>query len=165
MASSRREKSILRKQVEELQRKRLAESDIISITEFRNVEYIVQIPNVLVVEPDEATRLGMKRVLESEGYEVTLAEDGIELSKAMESRAFDLVILETSIPWVDGFELCALIKGNQQVNPVPVILTAEKPSKIDIEKGFASGCDDFVAKPFEVEDLSKVLINKMKRSI
>lgn len=164
MSSNRRDKSLLRKQVEELQRKKVAQSDIISITEFRNVEYLVQIPHVLVVEPDESVRHGMKRLLETEGYEVTLAEDGLELAKAMEARAFDLIIIDAQNQWVDGYELCSLVKGNPQVGNVPVLITADKPDQDEIKKAFGAGCDDIALKPFDVSVLKKFFTEDLKKS-
>jgi CheY-like chemotaxis protein len=108
-------------------------------------------------------RNAMKRILEHEGYKVVLAEDAMALSKVLDTVQLDLILLDINLPWVDGFELCAILKQHPSLRKVPVVLISGRRSKEDVEKGFAAGCDDYISKPFEIENMSQVVAKALNR--
>ncbi|MDA9950979.1 response regulator [Oligoflexaceae bacterium] len=147
----------IRKNVEMLKRQRLKENKVVSISEFRDVTPQAQLHRVLVVDDDEVMRAAMKRVLEAQGYVVVLAADGLELSKNLENATFDMILLDINLPWVDGYELCSLIKNHSVLGSVPLIMVSGNKDEESIEKGFEAGCDDYVTKPFEVDKLTNAI--------
>lgn len=152
----RKERS-LRKQVEALKKAKLASGKIVRLSDFKKLAETARQETILVVDDDEVIRNGLTRILESEGYRVVVAEDGLELSKVLENVVMDLILLDINLPWVDGFELCHLIKNNELFKSLPIILISASKSECDLEKGFAAGCDGFISKPFEVDGLIGVI--------
>jgi DNA-binding response OmpR family regulator len=143
----------LRKQVEALKKAKLASGKVVKLSDFRELDEVSRPETILVVDDDEVIRNGLTRILEGEGYHVIVAEDGMELSKVLESVAMDLILLDVHLPWVDGFELCSLIKGHDLFKGLPLILISASKTEEDLKKGFASGCDDYICKPFNIERL------------
>ena len=151
----------LRRKVEDLKRQKITGRKVVNLCEFRDLRDASESRTVLVVDDDEVMRSGLKRVLESEGYQVIVAQDGLELSKVLETTQLDLVLLDVNLPWVDGYELCQLIKGHQSLQKVPLILVSSRNSKADVEKGFDCGCTDYITKPFEIDYIIEIVKNAL----
>ena len=147
----------LRRQVESLKRQKLRESKVVSLDEFRGLKKNVETKTILVVDDEEIMRNALKRILEAEGYKVLLAGDGLELSKTLETTKLDMVLLDINLPWVDGYELCRLIKGHSLLKQTPVIMCSARKTKEEIDKGFEAGADDFITKPFDIDMMTKVI--------
>lgn len=148
---------VLRRQIESIKRKRVASSSVVSLEDYRELKKTVDPRTILVVDDDEVMRKALKRILEQEGYNVILAEDGMELSKVLENRRLDLILLDVNLPWVDGFELCEVIKNHHSLKSVPLILVSARKEKEDIERGFSSGCDEYIGKPFDIDFMTGVV--------
>lgn len=153
----------LKRQVEAVARKRLASQDVVDLAEFRSFKKEAYQPTVLVVDDEEIIRSALKRILESNDYKVITAEDGMGLTKLLDTAHFDLILLDLNLPWVSGLELCAMLKGHPAINHVPVVLMSGRKSKDDVEKAFAAGCDDFIAKPFEIEKILDVVSKSLEK--
>lgn len=147
----------LRRKVEEIKRKKITEKKVVNLADFRQLKAAIDIRKVLVVDDDEVMRNALKRILEAENFNVLLAEDGLELSKVLETTRLDLVLLDVNLPWVDGYELCKLIKNHHALKQVPLILVSGRKTKEDVEKGFEAGCDDYVTKPFDIDFMMDVI--------
>lgn len=105
---------------------------------------------ILMVEDEENISDFVKMELEYEGYEVTVESDGREgLNKALENN-YDLVILDIMLPNMNGFEICRRLKRE---NDTPVIMLSAKDSVMDKVNGLQIGADDYLAKPFAIEEL------------
>lgn len=105
---------------------------------------------ILVVEDDQALALGLRINLEAEGYEVihvTTAEEGISV---LENSSIDLIVLDIMLPGMDGIETLEVIRKDDPKLPV-LILTA-KSSLEDKVEGFKAGADDYLTKPFHLEE-------------
>jgi CheY-like chemotaxis protein len=153
----------LRKQVEALKRAKLASGKVVKLSDFRELRENSRPETILVVDDDEVIRNGLTRILEGEGYQVIVAEDGMELSKVLETVAMDLILLDVNLPWVDGFELCTLIKGHDLFKKLPLILISASKTEEDLEKGFAAGCDEYLGKPFDVSSLIDTIDKSLVR--
>jgi len=106
---------------------------------------------VLVVEDEEAIREGLIDVLVFHGYDVDSAAEGPEgLEKALTGR-FDLILLDIMLPGIDGYEICDRIRAKDRYQPI-IMLTA-KSSDEEIIHGLKLGADDYVPKPFSVQQL------------
>jgi two-component system response regulator RegX3 len=106
---------------------------------------------LLVVEDEEAIREGLVDVFVYHGYEVEAVTDGrVGLDRARSGR-FDLVLLDVMLPGLDGFAVCEAIRASDRVQPI-IMLTARVADE-DIVNGLRLGADDYVAKPFGVQEL------------
>ena len=107
--------------------------------------------NILVVDDEDALRMVLSSELQSSGYEVGTASDGDEAINQVQSKKFDLVLLDIKMPRVDGFEVLKFIKKNQP-NIKVIMLTGFADLKNAIESK-KHGAEDFVSKPYDLVDL------------
>lgn len=112
-------------------------------------------PHVLVVDDEEEIRSLLMNVLEKHGHRVTLACDGGQMFKAIETSDVDLVILDVMLPGEDGFSLCRRLR---QKTRIPVIMVTAMGEQTDRVVGLEIGADDYVVKPFD----SRELLARMK---
>lgn len=118
--------------------------------------------SILVVEDEAAIRTGLVDVLLFHGYEVEASADGRDgLDKALTGR-FDLILLDIMLPSMNGFDVCEAIRNADRDQPI-IMLTA-KVSDEDIVQGLKLGADDYVAKPFSVEQLVLRVAAVLRRS-
>ncbi|MCH7506435.1 MAG: response regulator transcription factor [Proteobacteria bacterium] len=117
---------------------------------------------ILVVEDEEAIRIGLIDVLVFHGYEVDSSTTGPEgLSKALTGK-FDLILLDIMLPGMDGYEICDRIRAQDRHQPI-IMLTA-KTSDEEIIQGLTLGADDYVAKPFSIRQLVLRIKAVLRRS-
>jgi two-component system aerobic respiration control protein ArcA len=157
--SPRADKTLSRR-IESIKRQKIVGKKVVSLSDYRDLQKKTDIRTILVVDDDEIMRNAMKRILENEGYKVILAIDGLELSKILETSRLDMILLDVNLPWVDGYELCRLIKEHRLLKEVPLVLVSARKSKSDIQAGFDAGCNDYVTKPFDIDYITGI-INKM----
>ncbi len=118
--------------------------------------------NILVIEDEPAIREGLLDVLVYHGYEVDSAADGNDgLSKAMTGR-HDLILLDIMLPGLDGYAICDRIRAEDRDQPI-IMLTA-KASDDEIIEGLRLGADDYVAKPFSIQQLVLRIEAVLRRS-
>ena len=120
--------------------------------------------SILLVEDEENLHEALKLNLELEGYEVTSAFDGAAALKAVSSEYFDLIILDVMLPEMDGITVTETIRLSN--NDVPVLILSAKNSSADRVLGLKKGADDYLTKPFNLEELLLrvyKLINKNKK--
>ncbi|PWT98505.1 MAG: DNA-binding response regulator [Bacteroidetes bacterium] len=119
---------------------------------------------VLLVEDEDNLREALKLNLELEGYEITSVGDGAEALKKVNDEYYDLIILDVMLPELDGITVAENIR--LQNNEVPILMLSAKSSSADRVLGLKKGADDYLTKPFNLEELLlrvKKLINKNKR--
>jgi two-component system response regulator MprA len=107
---------------------------------------------VLVVDDERAVRGSLRRALELQGYQVDLAADGAEALARLESNGQpDAVVLDILMPGIDGLEVCRRIRENG--NEVPVLMLTARDAVGDRVAGLDAGADDYLVKPFALEEL------------
>ncbi len=119
--------------------------------------------SILLVEDDPNLSLVVQDYLEIIGYKTTICKDGEEGYKQFVKENYDLVILDVMMPKKDGFTLASDIRKVDSQTPI-IFLTA-KSLKEDRIKGFHSGCDDYISKPFSTEELSLRIEAILRRCI
>ena len=108
---------------------------------------------VLVVD-DERHIVRLVQVnLERAGYEVTTAYDGIEALEAVQAEIPDMIILDVMMPRMDGFEALKKLRADDKSKEIPVIMLTAKAQDADIFKGWSSGVDSYLTKPFNPREL------------
>jgi two-component system alkaline phosphatase synthesis response regulator PhoP len=123
-----------------------------------------KIASILLVEDEEHLHDALKLNLELEGYEVSSAYDGAAAIKAVQNEYFDLIILDVMLPEVDGITVTETIRVSN--NEVPILILSAKNSSADRVTGLKKGADDYLTKPFNLEELLlrvHKLINKNKK--
>jgi DNA-binding response OmpR family regulator len=119
--------------------------------------------NILVVEDDRRILTFLKRALEAEGHRVTVAEDGREGLERVRSEAFDLMVLDRMLPYVDGLEVCRVVR--QERHAVMILMLTAKDSIQDKVAGLQGGADDYLTKPFALDELlARIVALRRRRS-
>ncbi|MBK7098935.1 MAG: response regulator transcription factor [Sphingobacteriales bacterium] len=108
-------------------------------------------PNILLVEDEENLHESLKLNLELQGYEVTSAFDGTHALKAVKEEYFDLIVLDIMLPEVDGISVAETIRISN--NEVPILMLSARNTRSDIVLGLKKGADDYLTKPFNLEEL------------
>jgi len=119
-------------------------------------------PKILYVEDDETLAFLTKDNLEQNGYQISHYPDGISSLEAFRSSSFDICILDIMIPKIDGFEIATAIRAEN--TNIPIIFLSAKTLKEDRLKGLRLGADDYLIKPFSIEELLLKIEIFLKRS-
>lgn len=112
------------------------------------------VPKKILLVDDSPTVLLMERLLLQDGpYEFVVATSGAEaLSRALTERP-ELILMDVVMPGMDGFEVCRLLRAQEATRTTPIILVTTRGGPEHIEKGYESGCTDYVTKPFDGNEL------------
>ena len=110
-------------------------------------------PKILVVEDDPAIRILLERTLEVEGYAVTVLSDGSEVEACLRESPVDLVLLDLMMPGLDGFDVLKQIRSDEKTHRLPVLILTALDDPRSTWKGWKSGCDYYITKPFDTEAL------------
>jgi CheY-like chemotaxis protein len=110
-------------------------------------------PKILLVEDNEMNRDMLSRRLQRKGYEVLMAVDGQAGVDMARTAAPDLVLMDMSLPVLDGWEATRRIKGDSATQGIPVIALTAHAMSGDREKALEAGCDDYDTKPIEMPRL------------
>lgn len=120
--------------------------------------------SILLVEDEENLQDTLKLNFEMEGYNVSSAYNGVEALRALQNEYFDLIILDVMLPEIDGIAVCENIRLSN--TEIPILMLSAKSQSSDRILGLKKGADDYVTKPFSLEELLirvKMLINKSKK--
>jgi CheY-like chemotaxis protein len=108
---------------------------------------------ILLVEDNEMNRDMLSRRLQKQGYEVVMAVDGEDGVAKAQSEAPALILMDMSLPGIDGWEATRRLKAAPQTQKIPVIALTAHAMTDDRAKALAAGCDDFDTKPVELSRL------------
>jgi DNA-binding response OmpR family regulator len=114
---------------------------------------------ILVVEDNFATRTLLEHTLEIEGYEVVALPDGHLVQQHLGDKLPALVILDIMLPGVDGFSVLRDIRASDRTRELPVLMLTALDDAESTWKGWTGGCDYYMNKPFDTEDLLSVVHN------
>ncbi|MBK8626515.1 MAG: response regulator transcription factor [Saprospiraceae bacterium] len=117
---------------------------------------------ILLVEDEEQIRKIIKLNLEMENHEVIATDNGRKALELAESQHFDLMILDVMLPEVDGFQICSQVRLRN--TKVGIIIVSAKDTSLDRITGLKMGADDYLTKPFNLEELLLRVNNLLKRS-
>ena len=117
---------------------------------------------ILIIEDDPGIQLSLKDEFESEGFEVTVADDGLTGMEITKQNPPDVVILDLMLPYLNGYEICKKLR--QEGNDVPIIMLTVKDQEVDKVLGLELGADDYVTKPFSLRELLARVNALLRRS-
>ncbi|KAF3888763.1 MULTISPECIES: response regulator transcription factor [Nostocales] len=119
---------------------------------------------ILVVDDDLGTRLSISDYLELSGYSVITANDGQEALAMVEQYHPDLIVTDIVMPQMNGYELVRRVRQQPSFRLLPVILLTARTKTQERILGYQSGCDLYLPKPFELEELAAAIRNLLERS-
>ena len=117
---------------------------------------------LLVAEDDRSVRQALDRILRLEGYDVTLVNDGVAALEALSGSQYDAAILDVMMPLIDGMSVCRSMR--QRKDRTPVLMLTARHEVRDRVSGLDSGADDYLVKPFAVDELTARVRALLRRS-
>jgi DNA-binding response OmpR family regulator len=110
-------------------------------------------PKAIIVDDDRDTREMLSLALESEGFEVSTAANGLRLIASLQLKRPDIILLDVNMSWIDGFGLCKAVKQNERFRDIPVIFVSGRGEPEDRRKGVEAGAADYFVKPLDLDRL------------
>jgi two-component system phosphate regulon response regulator PhoB len=120
--------------------------------------------NIFIVEDEKPIITLLQYNLEKEGYKVNFSETGEEGIQSIKKNVPDLIILDWMLPDFSGIEVCNQIKKNNKLKNIPVLMLTAKSEEEDKVRGFESGVDDYVTKPFSYKEILLRVKSLLKRT-
>lgn len=118
---------------------------------------------ILIIEDNLAIATNLHDFLESSGHGVESVRDGISGLRAARSQAFDVILLDLGLPGMDGVEVCRCLREESRID-TPILMLTARDTLADKLSGFAIGADDYLVKPFALEEVLVRLLALHKRS-
>lgn len=119
---------------------------------------------ILVADDNLGTRLSVSDYLEMSGYSVISAEDGQQALSMIETYHPHILVTDINMPRMDGYELVRKVRQKPTFRLLPVVFLTERTSTEERIKGYQTGCDLYLPKPFEMQELGAVIRNLLERS-
>lgn len=119
---------------------------------------------ILVADDNLGTRLSVSDYLEMSGYSVIAAEDGLQALSMIETYHPHILITDINMPRMDGYELVRQVRQKPAFRLLPVVFLTERASTEERIRGYQTGCDLYLPKPFEMQELTAVIRNLLERS-
>ena len=118
---------------------------------------------ILIVEDDLDVAEMLNAYFRVQGYDVFTVNWGEDGVRAAQTVLPDLIILDIRLPDIDGFEVARRVRSDRRTSEIPIIFLTEKRERIDRLQGFEVGADDYITKPFDVQELRLRVRNALKR--
>jgi len=119
---------------------------------------------ILIVEDEEALSVLLKYNLEAEGFEVDSAFSAEEAEIHIEEQLPDMIVLDWMLPGLSGIELCRRLRANKQTAVIPVLMLTARGEEAERVRGLDTGADDYMVKPFEIDELEARVRVLLRRS-
>lgn len=108
---------------------------------------------ILIVEDNPQNRYLVSFLLEQQGYELSIAEDGAQALEMLEGDAPDLILMDMQLPKIDGYEATRRIKANERLRDIPLVALTAHSMQRDEQRAIDAGCDEFITKPVDADGL------------
>ncbi len=112
--------------------------------------------NYILIADDEPMNLEMLEIMLMDDYEIKCVENGIECIKSVEERIPDLLLLDFSMPEMDGIEVCKKLRGNKKTQHIPIVILSGFSSEEHMHNGREAGANEYIEKPFTQEAILKI---------
>ncbi len=119
---------------------------------------------ILVVEDDFDISNLLRIFFDSQGYEVVVAPKGNDALELCRRNLPNIVVLDIQLPDIDGYEVCRRLRGNLRTSHIPILFLTQRDERSDKIAGLELGADDYITKPFDIEELKLRVQNAIKRA-
>lgn len=119
---------------------------------------------MLIVEDDPDISNMLRLYFESEGYEVAVAQRGEDALEMCRQQLPHIIVLDIMLPDMDGYDVCRELRGNLRTSHIPIVFLTQKDERSDKIHGLELGADDYITKPFDLEELKLRVKNAMARA-
>ena len=116
----------------------------------------------MVVDDSRTVQRMVSSTLERQLYRVSIAEDGLQALAKLNDELPALILLDITMPRMDGYQVCKVISGNQAFKHIPVVMLSGKDGFFDKVRGKMVGASDYITKPFEAEFLVKAVRGRLQ---
>ena len=117
---------------------------------------------ILIVDDTETMRLAQQMMLSDEGYDLSMAVDGVDALEKIKENKPDLILMDIIMPKMNGIECCNKIKSDSNLQDIKVVMVTTKSEYERIKEAFAAGCDDYITKPINKSELVTKIRDLMK---
>lgn len=114
---------------------------------------------VLIADDEPNILLSLEFLMRKKGFEVFIARNGSEAIEIIKKQQLDVAVLDIMMPDIDGYQICKYIKEHEAYANCKVLFLSAKSKDADIEKGFSTGADAYVTKPFSTRDLMQRVLD------
>ncbi len=114
-------------------------------------------PLILIAEDFEENRIALKLILKHTGFDVIEAEDGQQAIKAVRQEEPDLVLMDISLPMIDGLQATREIRGDAKFERLPIIIISAHDNEDIRRQAAEAGASEYISKPIEIEELKKLI--------
>lgn len=118
---------------------------------------------VMVIDDSQTIRRTAETLLTREGFTVFTAQDGFEALSKIADHQPDIIFIDIMMPRLDGYQACALIKGNPRFSSTPIIMLSSKDGLFDRARGRIVGSDEYLTKPFTKDELIGAVRHYVKK--
>ena len=108
---------------------------------------------VIIVDDDRETREMLALTLESEGFTVRQAANGLKLISTLHVDHPNVILMDVNMSWIDGFELCRAVRSNSELGSIPIVFISARASDADVSRGLEAGANDYFVKPLDLPRL------------
>lgn len=120
---------------------------------------------ILVVEDDTDISKMLRIYFDSQGYEVLVAKKGQEALDICRTKLPNVIVLDINLPDIDGYDVCRILRSNTRTSYVPIIFLTQRDDRSDKIAGLELGADDYITKPFDIEELKLRVEGTIRRSL
>jgi CheY-like chemotaxis protein len=118
---------------------------------------------ILLADDEEDVKQIVELFLESKGYEVLTAFDGLAALDMARTQRPDLILLDVMMPVVNGYEVCSRLKADPATRDIPVVMLSAMAQSESVDRGLSAGAADYVVKPFDPSRLEEVIERVLAR--
>lgn len=109
--------------------------------------------HILIVDDEPNIVLSLEFLMRKHGYTVTTASDGEEALRLVDEHKPDLVLLDVMMPRMDGYQVCEVLRGRDDLKDLRIIMLTAKGRDVEREKGLSMGADEYITKPFSTQEV------------
>jgi DNA-binding response OmpR family regulator len=127
-------------------------------------ECVMNKGRILVVEDDGDISNLLRIYFDSQGYQVSIATKGNDALEACRRNLPNVIVLDIQLPDIDGYEVCRQLRGNLRTSHIPILFLTQRDERSDKIQGLELGADDYITKPFDIDELKLRVQNAIKRA-
>jgi CheY-like chemotaxis protein len=120
-------------------------------------------PSLLLAEDDPDIQLVARLALKRAGFDVTIVSNGVEALARLREERPDVILLDWMMPDIDGPEVCARIKADEQTRSIPVIFLTARSQEAEVQRGLSLGAMGYITKPFDALELGRQVHDLLAR--